>query len=672
MLKISTLADKAAAEAEGPVEARWTARTLHEQLRETAARFPDRRAVTFQLRSGPKDKLASLTWAELLAATTRAANLFRRLGVGPQDGVAYVLPNGIEAPIALLAGATAGIVAPINPLLSPENIGALLQEARAKVVVTLAPFPKTDLAQKVAAALAHAPEVRTVLQVDLARYLAPPLAWIAPFLRPKVEAPARVQTLDFHKALASARADALDFAEPDPDRPCAAFHTGGTTGLPKIAQHRARGILYNGWLGHAYIFTEQDVLMCPLPMFHVLAAYPIFMSCLMSGAEFVMPTPQGYRGEGVMDNFWKLVARHRATFLITVPTAAAALMQRKVDADVSTLRFAISGSAAMPVELFNRFEAATGLKICEGYGMTEATCLVSINPPFGERKIGSVGLPFVYTDVKIRHCDGRGAVLRDCAAEEVGEICVKNPGVSAQIYADPGRNAAALTADGYLRTGDLGRMDADGYVWITGRAKDLIIRGGHNIDPASIEEALMAHPAVAFAGAIGQPDAHSGEAPAVYVELVAGAEADAEGLKSFVAEHVAERAAQPKHVEVLPELPKTAVGKIFKPDLRRRAIARVYDEALAQAGLGARVQEVIEDRRLGLVAVIAPGARPGAWTLRVWRGARSGAASGRQGQPASSAQAAAALAALRRVSAASSTSASSISSASPGRAFICA
>ena len=148
--------------------------------------------------------------------------------------------------------------------------------------------------------------------------------------------------------------------------------------------------------------------MCPLPLFHVFAAYPILMSCLMTGAQMVMPTPQGYRGEGVMDNFWKLIARHKVSFLITVPTAVAALMQRKVDADVSTLRLAISGSAAMPVELFHRFEEATGVRVMEGYGMTEATCLVSINPPYGERKIGSVGFPFPYTDVRILHCDADG------------------------------------------------------------------------------------------------------------------------------------------------------------------------------------------------------------------------------------------------------------------------
>jgi acyl-CoA synthetase (AMP-forming)/AMP-acid ligase II len=293
------------------------------------------------------------------------------------------------------------------------------------------------------------------------------------------------------------------------------------------------------------MFTERDVLMCPLPMFHVLAAYPVFISCLMSGAEFVMTTPQGYRGAGVIKNFWKLVARHKVTFLITVPTAAAALMQRPVDADVSTLRLAISGSAAMPVELFNRFEAATGVKILEGYGMTEATCLVSINPPFGERKIGSVGLPFPYTEVRIRHCGPDGEVHRDCAPEEVGEICVRNPGVVPDVYTDPEKNRGLVTTDGFLRTGDLGRLDADGYLWITGRAKDLIIRGGHNIDPALIEEALMSHPDVACAGAIGQPDEHLGEAPAAYVELVEGSRVDEAALREHVAAHVGERAAIP-------------------------------------------------------------------------------------------------------------------------------
>lgn len=605
-MRIATRTDKKAVEAEMPWQERWTARSLYEQLCQTTERFPDRPAVTFQLRSGPRDKAVMLTWSEFRDEVTRAANLFRRLGIGTTDTVAYILPNAIETAVALLGGATAGIVAPVNPLLSAEHIAGILRETGAKVVVTLAPFPKTDLAEKVAAAVALSPAVETVLEVDLGHYLSPPLKWLIPLLRPKVSSTHKARIVALEKALADEDGTRLAFAETLDDRVCAYFHTGGTTGLPKVAQHRASGILYNGWCGQYYIFTEKDVLICPLPLFHVFAAYPILMSCLMTGAQMVMPTPQGYRGEGVMDNFWKLIERHRVTFLITVPTAAAALMQRNVDADVSSLRLAISGSAAMPIELFNRFETAVGVRVMEGYGMTEATCLVAINPPDGERKIGSVGLPFAYTDVRILQFAANGGILRDCDIDEVGEICVRNPGVGESVYTDASRNRG-LVVEGFLRTGDLGRLDADGYVWITGRVKDLIIRGGHNIDPAMIEDAIARHPGVAFCGAIGQPDARAGELPAVYVELIEGATTDADELLMFAREHISEPAAVPKHLEVLTELPKTAVGKVYKPDLRRRAIARVIDAALAENGSAARVAEVVEDRKLGLVAVVEAG-----------------------------------------------------------------
>jgi fatty-acyl-CoA synthase len=187
--------------------------------------------------------------------------------------------------------------------------------------------------------------------------------------------------------------------------------------------------------------------------------------------------------------------------------------------------------------------------------------------------------------------------------DDVGEICVANPGVfPGATYTESDKNLHLFHYDTYLRTGDLGRIDHDGYLWITGRAKDLIIRGGHNIDPADIEQALAGHDAVAMVGAIGQPDAYTGEMPCAYVELVAGAHATPEDLMAYAKGKISERAAHPKHIEILPELPKTAVGKVFKPDLRRRAITRVYDAALAEAGLAARVAEVIEDKKLGLVA----------------------------------------------------------------------
>jgi fatty-acyl-CoA synthase/long-chain acyl-CoA synthetase len=255
----------------------------------------------------------------------------------------------------------------------------------------------------------------------------------------------------------------------------------------------------------------------------------------------------------------------------------------------------------MPLELFRRFESATGMAVIEGYGLTEATCLVSCNPVDGEKKIGSVGVPFPHCDVKILKTTPHG--ILECETDEVGEICVANPGVrTTGTYTEADKNRDLYYHSDYLRTGDLGRIDADGYLWITGRAKDLIIRGGHNIDPAEIEEALAGHTAVAVAGAIGQPDAFAGELPCVYVELVGGAEASTDDLMTWCREHIHERAAIPKHLEILDELPKTAVGKVFKPDLRKRAITRIYDAALKDAGLAACVDHVAEDKKQGLVA----------------------------------------------------------------------
>ncbi len=602
MKDFGSVADRDAITNEMPWDQRDVPVTVYQMLSETAVAHGARPAISFQILSGPKDKAETLTWSGLHGRVTQAANLFRSLGVGEKDVVAYMLPICNEAAISLLGGTAAGIANPVNPLLDAEQIGAILRETGAKVLVTLKAFPKTDVAQKAAEAVALAPCVETVLEVDLNRYLTPPKSWIVPLIRPKFDVPHKAKVLDFNAEL-DRQPKTLAFDEDRKDRVGAYFHTGGTTGMPKVAQHKMSGMVYNGWLGGTMLFSEKDVVICPLPLFHVFACHVILMAMVKSGAHVVFPTPQGYRGEGVFDNFWKLIERWGVTFVITVPTAIAALMQRPVDADVSTVKTAFSGSAPLPIELFKKFEKATGVEIIEGYGLTEATCLVSMNPITGAKKVGSIGIAFPYCDVRILQCDADGGITKECGTDEIGEICVSNPGIYAgNTYTDPSKNKG-LFADGkYLRTGDLGRIDADGYLWITGRAKDLIIRGGHNIDPAEIEEALAGHEAVAFVGAIGQPDAHSGEVPCAYVELVAGAKVTEDELLAYAKEHVHERAAQPRYIEILDELPKTAVGKVFKPDLRRMAITRIYDAALAEAGVAAKVASVVEDKKRGLVA----------------------------------------------------------------------
>jgi fatty-acyl-CoA synthase/long-chain acyl-CoA synthetase len=596
----ASVADTIAIETEMSWADRDVPKTLYQMLTQTRDKNPSGKAVTFQLLSGPKDKAETLTWGQLHEMTCQTANLFRSLGIGEGDVVACVLPNCNETALTILGGAIAGIINPINPLLEPEQIASILRETKAKVVVTLKAFPKTDVAQKTAEAVRHAPGVHTVLEVDLNRYLTPPKSWIVPLVRPKNLGNHHADVKDFNAEVAR-QPKTLAFADSAGDRVAAYFHTGGTTGMPKVAQHRYSGIIYNGWLGGTLLFTPEDNVICPLPLFHVFACHVILMAVVKSGAHVVFPTPAGYRGEGVFDNFWKLIERWQITFIITVPTAISALMQRPVDADVSSVKTSFSGSAPLPLELFKRFEAATGVTIVEGYGLTEATCLVSVNPVDGIKKVGSVGIRFPYTDIKIiKSVHGEPV---ECEPDEVGEICISNPGVWAgNTYTEEDKNRDLYHYGKYLRTGDLGRIDADGYAWITGRAKDLIIRGGHNIDPAEIEEALLAHKDVAFAGAIGQPDAHAGELPCAYVELVAGATVTGAELVEHCKVHVHERAAHPKHVEVLDELPKTAVGKVFKPDLRKRAISRVYNAALAEAKLNASVVEVVDDKKRGLVA----------------------------------------------------------------------
>lgn len=606
MSDFTSIADRDAIETAMVWEARGLPTTVYGMLSQTTQKCGARNAVSYQFFSGPKDKAETLTWSQLHAKVTQAANLFRKLGVGETDVVAYLLPNANETVITLLGGTVAGISNPINPLLEAGQIGAILRETNAKVLVTLKPFPKSDVAQKAAEAVRLAPNVQTVLEVDLNRYLTPPKSWIVPLVRPKSPVAHSAKVLDFNTELVKQNTT-LDFSDAIHDRVCAYFHTGGTTGMPKVAQHKFSGMIYNGWLGDELLFDEESVVICPLPLFHVFACHVILMSMVASGAHVVFPTPQGYRGDGVFDNFWKLIERWNVTFIITVPTALSALMQRPVDADISSVKTAFSGSSPLPVELYKRFEKASGVEIIEGYGLTEATCLVACNPIGGVKKVGSVGIPFPYTEVRILVATSDG--VRESGTDEIGEICVSNPGVVAHgTYTESEKNHELyhdFAGKTYLRTGDLGRLDEDGYLWITGRAKDLIIRGGHNIDPAEIEEALAGHEAVAMAGAIGQPDAHSGELPAVYVELVGGATVSEKELYDYAVERIPERAAYPKHIEILEELPKTAVGKVFKPDLRRRAITRIFDASLKAAGQDAHVSAVVEDKKRGLVARIA-------------------------------------------------------------------
>ncbi|MBI5275629.1 MAG: AMP-binding protein [Burkholderiales bacterium] len=500
------------------------ARTTYGLIERTAIAFPDRAAFVYL----PDGDLATaperITYRDLLANVQRAANLFRSLGVGPDESVAILAPNIPSTQYALWGAQLAGRACPINFMLQPDHIAALLDAADAKVVVALGPHPELD----VWGAVQRIPgiERRTVLRIGDS----------------------------FESSLACSPVG-WDAAQRNPSEVAALFHTGGTTGAPKLVQHTHANEAHTSWFAHRfYAFDEHTVEINGFPLFHVAGAFVYGLALLAIGATQVLPTVTGMRNAAFMRNYWKFCERERVTALACVPTILAGLCNLPADADISRVEVAYTGGSPLPTELAARFEAATGIPVRNILGMTECAGLVSIEPRRAPRVPGSAGLRLPYSEVKVR---------------DDGVIVLRGPHVSPG-YTDAARNAG-MFEDGWLVSGDLGHIDAQGYIHVTGRAKDVIIRGSHNIDPVLVEEAFLKHPAVAMCAVVGEPDAHAGEVPMAFVSLKPGAAIGPDALLAEVAPHVYERPAVPRRVVVLDALPVTAIGKVFKPALRQRA-----------------------------------------------------------------------------------------------------
>jgi fatty-acyl-CoA synthase len=335
----------------------------------------------------------------------------------------------------------------------------------------------------------------------------------------------------------------------------------------------------------------------------------------MVGAKVVLLGAEGYRAKSTISHFWRNVERFRASFFSAVPTIYSTLLGVPIaGADISSLRYAICGAAPMPPELIRKFEDATKVKILEGYGLTEGACVSALSPRNGVRLAGSIGLRIPYQQMKTVVLDGEGRYARDCAVDEIGRLIIKGPNVFPG-YTEEKANRKLWIADGWLDTGDLARQDAHGRFWLTGRQKDLIIRSGHNIDPMLIEAAMLRHPAVRMAAAVGRPDAYAGELPIVYVTLREGASASAEELLAFARSTIPERAALPGEVVIRESIPVTAVGKIFKPELRFDAVRRTLEKALVAVADGAVSLEVAvgaDDRHGMLARIVATPRQAGA------------------------------------------------------------
>lgn len=587
-MTIATLADIETLERQ-PFAQYHPEANVFELLANTADRYPEKVAIRYLATPSPDAPTRDITYRDLKHRIIQAANLFRRLGVGAQDAVSMLLPILPETFFAMFGAQAAGIANPINFLLEHEQLAGLLREAKCRVLLGPDPGVFPGVWDKIEAIRRAVPTLAAVVRVG------------GPAQRLDIDA------LHFETELEKQPGDRLGFARTiTGDDVAGLFHTGGTTSLPKLARHTHRGLIVQSWSNAEIMRPGADeTYFNGLPPFHVGGATCAGLAPFANGATVVLLTAAGYRHPQIMSNFWALVERFRPTVIGMVPTSwGVALTVPSEGFDQSSIKLCTCGGAAMPVEVAKAVQAKVTAPLIEGWGMTEVHGFASMNPAGGEVRVGSVGFRAPFTElVTARVAAGRIAAL--CPPGEIGKVLVRGPQVfggyvnpahdrDAWVEPPDGETVPAWSPGGrWLDTGDLGRFDAEGYLWLTGRAKDMIIRGGHNIDPMIIEEVLHGHPAVEIAAAVGRPDAHAGEMPIAFVQLKPGAQAEPGELHDFAREHIPERAAAPVEVVILPAMPLTGVGKVFKPQLRYVA-AQLAFERLARSVLGSAAGITVE------------------------------------------------------------------------------
>ena len=566
---VRSLADVRRLEAH-PLDQTITADSTYEIFRNAAAAFGTKRALTFLHGAEPGGLASSLNYAELLQGIHRTANALHALGVGARDSVAIMLPGCLEYHLALWGGEAAAIVQPLNPMLNEDKLAALLKATGAVAMIAYGSDQESEIWSKAMRLAEGVPTLRVVLRVmpvdESSRTTVSESLEASPSRR-------NIRILDFNVALAAQPHDRLLSGRiPQPTDIASYFHTGGTTGAPKLAIHTHANQVFTAWAGMQLQGAgPHDVVINGYPLFHVAGVLPSSLAALSAGVEIVIPTATLMRNRDIIRNYWRLVAHHRATSLQGVPTVLAALAEVPLDgADISSLRYCRTGAALLPPELAARFERQFGLHVHESLGMTEMAGISSITPPGVIGSVGCVGFPLPYARMRIVALDSLDGNGRDLPAGEVGMVLFRSPNVFPG-YLDAADTAQAFTKDGWLITGDIGLVDDEGRLHLKGRAKDLIIRSGHNIDPKAIEDALGSHPAVRLCAAVGAPDAYAGELPVAYAVLADGVEVSETELLAYAASHVEEAPARPKRITILPALPTTNVGKVYKPELRRLA-----------------------------------------------------------------------------------------------------
>ncbi|MBX3528200.1 MAG: acyl-CoA synthetase [Rhodoblastus sp.] len=546
-----------------PYAERIAAASTFDAIRLGASVDPNAPAIQFLPNASHEDEPVVITHGQFIARVTQTANALHELGVGPNDVVSFMLPLLPQAFFTLFGAEAAGIANPVNPLLEPHQIAEILEAANTKVLVTLGPVPGTDIWDKVMKIRGQLKNLKAIVVVA----------------GPSDEAngiyafDALVAKQPHDRLLSGRTIKAEDTA--------AYFHTGGTTGTPKLVRHTHGNQVYQAWVCNLILKTPPGSnLLFGMPLFHVGGSLTQALAMLAAGGCLVILSPAGWRNPSAVRNIWPLVQKYRPQVLSSVPTVLAATLAIPTDGfDLSSLRYSAGGGSAIPVAVGNALQQRHNTPVLEVYGMTETASVHTISFPDREIRLGSVGHPVPYSRVRIVRIDADGNYAGDCATNEIGVVAMAGPGVFSGYMMDE-HNKGAFVEPGWVNSGDLGRLDDEGYLWITGRAKDLVIRGGHNIDPAPIEDVLFAHPSVAIAAVIGQPDAYAGELPLAYVQLNPGMSVQPGELEDWVRERTPERAAVPVAIISLETMPLTGVGKVFKPSLRWDAAQRVFTRIL--------------------------------------------------------------------------------------------
>ncbi|KRB52673.1 AMP-binding protein [Phenylobacterium sp. Root700] len=488
------------------------------------------------------------TYATLQRQAEAVAEGLKSVELGRDQAVAILSPTTPEALAVLIGASSVGVAFPLNPLLSPQAMAAQMRLACTRAVFVAQEHPDLDHHGRLKTALASTPDIDLVVRLPLTETQDVGLwgtdrgawsRWPAP----------------------SPRADNGKGA-------AALFHTGGTTGHPKLAELSARGMVAGAIMSAAALsITSDDRLLIGLPLFHVGGAITSILSTLSAGGTVILCGLLGARSPKLVAGVWRALAQTRATALVLVPTSLGSVVETPINAaDLSHLRGVVTGSSALSPVLAARLEAKIGKPVCQVYGMTELSGICTAQPLDGQFRTPAVGRPAPLLELAFDH-DGA-----------VGEVLLGGPNRFLGYRTVQGETAPP--SDDPIRSGDLGRLDADGQLHLLGRRKDVIIRGGHNIDPMMIEDAAYSFGGVAQAAAVAMPDTYAGEVPILYVSVKNPSQFVLEDLEDHLRNQIAEPPARPKRIMVLDTLPLTPVGKVARFALRQAAAEIAAWEAL--------------------------------------------------------------------------------------------